>query len=102
LESQAQAEEKQIDHIKQTLMQTMADAEVLTYLGKPIITWKAPKPSYRIDTKRLSLDHPELIAKYQSPIQSSRRFVVKDYDLLPDSANRSLIQMASTILEARV
>ena len=102
LESQAQVEEEQIDHIKQTLMQTMADAEVLTYLGKAIITWKAPKPSYRIDTKRLSLDHPELIAQYQSPIQSSRRFVVKDYDLPPDSANRSLLHMASTISGARV
>ena len=102
LESQAQVEKEQIDHIKQTLMQTMGDAEVLTYLGKPIITWKAPKPSYRIDTKRLSLDHPELIGQYQSPIQSSRRFVVKDCDLLPDSANRSLIQMESTNSEARV
>ncbi|NDA85179.1 MAG: 30S ribosomal protein S12 methylthiotransferase RimO, partial [Burkholderiaceae bacterium] len=51
-------EEAQIDAIKQTLMETMTDAEVLTYLGKPVITWKAPKPSYRIDTKRLTLEHP--------------------------------------------
>jgi predicted phage-related endonuclease len=78
LESQTQVEEAQIDAIKQALMETMADAEVLTYLGKPVITWKAPKPSYRIDTKRLGLEHPELVKAYQSPIQSSRRFVVKD------------------------
>ncbi len=78
LESHTQREEEQIDAIKQELMQTMADAEVLTYFGKPIITWKAPKPSYRIDTKRLSLEHPELVKAYQTPIQSSRRFVVKD------------------------
>lgn len=85
LESQAQVEEEQIDAIKQALMETMADAEVLTYLGKPVITWKAPKPSYRIDTKRLGLEHPELIKAYQSPIQNSRRFVVKDLpeELLP-------------------
>lgn len=85
LESQAQVEEAQIDTIKQTLMETMADAEVLTYLGKPLITWKAPKPSYRIDAKRLGLEHPELIKAYQSPIQSSRRFVVKDLpeELMP-------------------
>jgi hypothetical protein len=56
----------------------MADAEVLTYFGRPVITWKAPKPSYRIDTKRLSIEHPELIKTYQNPIQSSRRFVVRD------------------------
>jgi putative phage-type endonuclease len=78
LESQAQIDEEQMDAIKQALMETMTDAELLTYLGKPVITWKAPKPSYRIDTKRLTLEHPELVKAYQSPIQSSRRFVVKD------------------------
>jgi putative phage-type endonuclease len=78
LESQAQREEEQIESIKQQLMETMADAEVLTYFGKPIVTWKAPKPSYRIDTKRLGLEHPELIKAYQNPTHSSRRFVVKD------------------------
>ena len=82
LESQAQVEEKQMNDIKQQLMETMAEAEVLTYLGKPVVTWKAPKPSYRIDTKRLGLDQPDLIKAYQNPIQSSRRFVVKD---LPDA-----------------
>jgi predicted phage-related endonuclease len=79
LEAQAQRDEEQINSIKQQLMETMADAEVLTYFGKPIVTWKAPKPSYRIDTKRLGLEHPELIKAYQSPIQCSRRFVVKDF-----------------------
>ncbi len=78
LESQTHAEEVQINSIKQQLMETMADAEVLTYLGKPVITWKAPKASYRIDTKRLGLDHPELIKAYQSPVINSRRFVAKD------------------------
>jgi putative phage-type endonuclease len=78
LEAQTQGDEEQINAIKQLLMETMADAEVLTYFDKPIITWKAPKPSYRIDTKRLSLEHPELIKAYQKPIHSSRRFVVRD------------------------
>jgi putative phage-type endonuclease len=78
LEAQAQVEVEQIDAIKLALMENMADAEVLTYLGKPIITWKAPKPSYRIDTKRLSLEHPELIKAYQNPVMNTRRFVIKD------------------------
>ena len=85
LESQAQVEEKQIDQIKQELMETMEDAEVLTYFGTPIITWKAPKRSYRIDTKRLSLEHPELAKAYQNPIQSGRRFVVKDLPLVSNT-----------------
>ena len=85
LESQTQVEEEQINVIKQALMEQMADAEVLTYLGKPVITWKAPKASYRIDTKRLSLDHPELVKAYQSPVMNNRRFVVKDLpeELMP-------------------
>jgi len=96
-------EEEQINEIKQSLMQTMADAEVLTYRGKPLITWKAPKPSYRIDTKRLSLDHPELITQYQSPIQSSRRFVVKDWEGLSALPQESFhAQSNPNILEARL
>ncbi len=78
LEAQAQVKEEQMNAIKQQLMESMADAELLTYLGKPIITCKAPKPSYRIDTKRLGLDHPGLIKAYQIPVLNSRRFVVKD------------------------
>ena len=77
LESKTQVEEEQIERIKQQLMETMADAEVLTYLGKPLITWKTPKPTYRIDTKRLSVDHPELVKAYQYPLMNSRRFLVK-------------------------
>lgn len=65
METQAQLEGEAIETIKQQLIETMADAEVLTHLGKPIITWKAPKPTCRIDTKRLCVDHPELIKAYQ-------------------------------------
>ncbi len=78
LEYQSQVKEKQMNDIKQQLMETMAEAEALTYLGKPVITWKTPKPSYRIDTKRLGLDHPELLKAYQQPVANSRRFIVKD------------------------
>ena len=67
-----------MDAIKQALMERMTGAEMITYLGKPVITWKAPKPNYRIDIKRLALENPNLIEVYQSLIQSSRRFVVKD------------------------
>jgi predicted phage-related endonuclease len=89
LEKDCQAHEEQIEGIKQMLMERMGDAEVLAYQGTPLITWKTPKPSYRIDTKRLSLEHPELIKAYQSPIQSSRCFVVKD---LPSSLEDPLFE----------
>jgi predicted phage-related endonuclease len=81
LETDSKENEEQIETIKQELMQAMADAEVLAYQGTPLITWKSPKPSYRLDTKRLSIEHPELIKQYQSPIQNSRRFVVRDVEV---------------------
>jgi predicted phage-related endonuclease len=81
LQQKDQANGEEIEAIKQQLMQTMADAEVLTYAGQSLITWKSPKPSYRIDTKRLALEHPELTQRYQTLVQSSRRFVVRDVEL---------------------
>lgn len=99
LESQVQLEEEQIDGIKQQLMETIADAEVLTYLGRPLITWKAPKPSYRLDAKRLSLDHPELIKAYQQLVINSRRFVVKD---LPETLLSSAPIKESVLVEGVV
>jgi hypothetical protein len=55
----------------------MQDAEVLTFTGQTLATWKAPKPSYRLDAKKLEQAHPELIAQYQTPIGNSRRLVIK-------------------------
>ena len=81
LEDSISHEEERISSIKQTIMQTMADAETLTIEGKPIVTWKAPKSTTRIDTKRLSSEHPELVKHYQITAASARRFVVKDWDV---------------------
>jgi len=72
---------------------------VLTYLGRPLITWKAPKPSYRLDAKRLSLDHPELIKAYQQLVINSRRFVVKD---LPETLLSSAPIKESVLVEGVV
>jgi putative phage-type endonuclease len=68
----------EISNIKQRIMAQMQDAEVLTLQGKTIATWKAPKPSVRLDTKRLSEEHPNLVPQYQVPIQNSRRLVIKN------------------------
>lgn len=78
LEASAKTLDAQISETKQVLMQAMGDAEYLTHHGQPLISWKAPKPSYRIDTKQLTRDHPDLAHQYQVPIQNQRRFVVRD------------------------
>ena len=71
--------DEQITQIKQHIMNEMKEAEVLSFQGNVIATWKAPKPSFRLDTKRLELDHPDLCAKYKSPVQNSRRLLIKEF-----------------------
>ena len=80
LNAEISTKEDEVSAIKQDVMGVLEDAEVLTHQNQILATWKAPKPSFRLDTKRLELDHPDLCAKYKSPIQNSRRLVIKSLD----------------------
>jgi putative phage-type endonuclease len=73
--------ESEISQIKQILMSQLGQAEILTYQGQVLATWRAPKPSYRLDSKRLETEHPELANQYKTPIQNSRRLVIKELSL---------------------
>ena len=55
----------------------MQEAQELTYQGKVLATWKKPKASFRFDSKRFEITHPELFPLFQTPIQNSRRLVIK-------------------------
>ena len=70
--------EEEISTIKQNIMNQMGEAELLTYQGRTLATWKAPKPSFRLDSKRLELEHPELASNYKIAVQNSRRLVIKE------------------------
>ena len=78
LNTEIKSKELEVSQIKQTIMGQMGEAELLTYQGQVLATWKSPKQSYRLDGKRLELDYPELIQEYQVPIQNSRRLVIKE------------------------
>jgi putative phage-type endonuclease len=78
INEQVEHYEGEISQIKQSIMGQMQDAEVLTYQGQILATWKAPKPSFRLDTKKLTEQHPDLVHQYQVPIQNSRRLVIKE------------------------
>ncbi len=78
LNSEIDSREAEVSHIKQTIMSELGEAETLTYQGKVLATWKAPKPSSRLDSKRLELEHPELTSNYKIPVQNSRRLVIKN------------------------
>ena len=77
LNSEIDTREDEISAIKQNIMNQMGAAETLTYQGKVIATWRAPKPSFRLDSKRLELEHPQIASKYTIPVQNSRRLVIK-------------------------
>jgi putative phage-type endonuclease len=78
LNSEISTREEAISAIKQAIMNQMGAAETLTYQGKVLATWKAPKPSFRLDSKRLELEHPEIASNYKIPMQNSRRLVIKE------------------------
>ena len=70
--------DEQITQIKQHIMNEMKEAEVLSYQGNMIATWKAPKPSFRLDSKRLEAEEKEVFERFKMQIQSSRRLVIKN------------------------
>jgi predicted phage-related endonuclease len=77
LNSEIDIREEEISSIKQSIMQSMGEAQTLTFAGKVLATWKAPKPSFRLDSKTLELNHPEIASNYKIPVQNSRRLVIK-------------------------
>ena len=77
LNSEIDVREEEISSIKQNIMNQMGEAETLSHQGKTIATWKAPKPSFRLDSKRLEQDLPEIARNYKMLVQNSRRLVIK-------------------------
>ena len=77
LNSEITSRETEISLIKQSIMSELGEAETLSYQGKVLATWKAPKPSFRLDSKRLEIEHPELASNYKIAVQNSRRLVIK-------------------------
>lgn len=78
LNKEIEVREAEISSIKQTIMNQMGQAELLTYKGQVLATWKAPKPSYRLDGKRLEAEHPDIANNYKVAVQNSRRLVIKE------------------------
>ena len=78
LNYQGNACEEEITTLKTQIMAQMQDAEVLAHQGQVLATWKAPKPSFRLDAKRLEAEERAIYEKYKVASQVSRRFVLKD------------------------
>jgi putative phage-type endonuclease len=74
--------QEEVSSIKQVVMSEMGEAETLTLKGRVLATWRAPKPSFKIDSKRLEAEHPDLVGTYKIPVQHSRRLVIKPIDYI--------------------
>ncbi len=77
LSQQSEVCDEELSAIKTQIMAQMQDAEILTHEGSVLATWKAPKPSYRIDTKRLQSEEAAIFDQYKVMNQASRRLVIK-------------------------
>lgn len=69
--------EERKSEIEDKIKLNFGDAERMSYQGRIIATWKAPKPSNKFDAKAYQKDHPDLVKPYIQSVQGSRRFLVK-------------------------
>lgn len=63
--------------LEDTVKMFFTDAEALTFEGKTLATWKAPKPSMRFDDKRFVKECPVTAKEYMREVQGARRLLIK-------------------------
>jgi putative phage-type endonuclease len=66
-----------LDAIKLEIKKYMGEAAILTYGGKPVVTWKSPKASNRFDLDAFKDAHPSLVAEFTREVSNSRRMLFK-------------------------
>ena len=74
---QAEAKIKAVKSAYQELLNS-TNTSVLSYQGKPLYTWKRPKPAFSFDLALFAAEHPDLHAMYTREHPSSPRFLRKD------------------------
>ncbi|MDH5858552.1 YqaJ viral recombinase family protein [Lampropedia aestuarii] len=68
--------QEQESQIKQSIQQAMGHASVAKF-ETGSVSWKKAKESSSLDTKKLTQDHPDLVATYSQTKAGSRRFLVQ-------------------------
>lgn len=69
--------DNRINHIKQSIMNTMQDAQSICFGKHELISWKNTKPVSRFDSVGFEKAHPDLYRAFQKVSDGSRRFVFK-------------------------
>ena len=66
------------DRLKSDIQLFMKDcSELIGPDGKPLATWRSPKPSIKLDQDRLQADHPDIYTQYSREVPNARRFLLK-------------------------
>ncbi len=65
------------EELEGQLKMAFKDAEKMTYAGETIATWKASKPSMKLDTKLLLERYPNIAEEVTHPAQGVRRLLLK-------------------------
>ena len=65
--------DKEKKQIEQEIKMEMGDAEA-AYIGERKISWRMPKQSYTVDSKKLKHEKPEIYDQYKKPRKISRTF----------------------------
>lgn len=77
LRDEIKALEEKKTALEDTIKLAMGPADTLRFQGLTLATWRAPKPSTRLDTKALKADHPDLFAQYSTETSATRRLLIK-------------------------
>ena len=63
--------------LEEKIKVAFGDAEAISYGGRTLATWKAPKPGSKFDAKAFQAAHPDLAREFTVPAQGARRFLLK-------------------------
>lgn len=77
LRKELKALEKRKEELEEKMKLGFGDAEAISYGGSTLATFKAPKPSMKLDDEALKAADPELYGRYLKEVQGKRRFLLK-------------------------
>jgi len=69
--------EAEKEFLEEQIRLAFLDAEIITYQGAPIATYKQTKDSLKFNQKQFEAENPELAQRYYSIIPGSRRLLLK-------------------------
>jgi putative phage-type endonuclease len=77
LSDEIKDKKSQVDQLKASVMDKMKEAEMMTWQGIPLATWRKTKDGVRFDLKQFRAEHPKLHNKFLIDKPGYRRFNIK-------------------------